>query len=71
MRYNTQLEKIISDVFKNYRGVLLKREDGYWICLGQRCPTLKDCDAVINKSLEALSNSINKINHVKKEVNNS
>jgi hypothetical protein len=58
MKYVPQLEKVISGVFKNYRGCLLERKDGYWICLGEKRPTLKEVDIVIDKAANALANSI-------------
>jgi hypothetical protein len=68
---NQQLEKVISSVFKTYRGVNLERKEGYWICLGVSCPTLKDCDIVINTANSIIVNSLNKNkkNEYEKEVN--
>lgn len=59
MTYEQQLNKVLGMVFEVYRGTELKREDGYWICLGEKCPTIKDCDAVIDRACNTLASSIN------------
>jgi hypothetical protein len=60
MTYEQQLNKVIGMVFSRYRGVEMKREDGYWICLGEKCRTIKDCDAVIDRAGNTLASSIRK-----------
>jgi hypothetical protein len=60
MTYEQQLNKVLGMVFEVYRGTELKREDGYWICLGEKCLTIKDCDAVIDRAGNALASSVNR-----------
>jgi hypothetical protein len=71
MTYEQQLNKALGIVFAVYRGVSLKREDGYWVCLGQRCQTLKDCDIVIDSAGNALANSLKTNKNVNQEKDNS
>ncbi len=53
---NNILSKIVPVV--NYRGVLVFKLIGGFECLGVKCKTPKDVDALIDASLKNLENSL-------------
>jgi hypothetical protein len=70
MQYSKQLNRALGMAFARYRGCILKREDDHWICLGEKCTTLKDCDDLINKAGNSISKSIIKQDEHPKKDNN-
>lgn len=53
--------RFVDGVFPNYRGVILERKDGGYVCLGKFCPTKNDVDLVIDEHLKVLSSSLDRL----------
>jgi hypothetical protein len=48
----------IDATFVSYRGVLLEKVCGKWLCMGILCMNMEDVDRVLNSGRSALGNSI-------------
>lgn len=53
-------DQLIVYSFMRYRGILMERREGYFLCLGRPCKTLWDCDKVIDGGLTSIEQSIKK-----------
>lgn len=49
---------LMNETFDRYRGVMLEKVNGGWMCMGKFCRTLNECDWIIDGASKSLSNSI-------------
>jgi hypothetical protein len=61
MNYVKTINRITDTGTARYRGLNLKRKNGFWICLGVECRDFLECDKVIAEAGNSLSNSVNRV----------
>ena len=54
-------QKFVNGFFMPYRGVILERKGGGYVCLGIFCATKEKVDQVIDDHMKKLTSSLNRI----------